>query len=81
MQQITLTIDDQTYRNLSTEAAEHDLNMDTYAAALFMEKIGKREPDIDSPLQSWIGLFADEPELVDAVLADIMESRARPWQT
>jgi hypothetical protein len=80
MQQITLTLDDQAYRDLSTEATRHNLNMDTYAAAVLMEKIGKRESDIDSPLQSGIGLFADVPELVDAVLADIMESRARRWQ-
>jgi hypothetical protein len=80
MQQITVTLDDQTFCDLSNEAAQHNLNMDTYAAAVLMEKIGKRESYIDSSLHTGIGLFADVPELVDAVLADIMESRARRWQ-
>ncbi len=73
-----IKIDDQVYQRIEEEAARLHLSVDTYLSTLLMREAGR---DRDLPKEvSGIGLFADAPELVDAVLADIMEFRARRWQ-
>ncbi len=80
MQHITVTLEDQDYQAFSRAALRLNQSVDTYVSALLMAQIGTRGTDVNSAIQSGIGLFADAPELVDAVLANIMESRARRWQ-
>ena len=44
------------------------------------EEVNRRIKEAGSPGKALLGLFSDVPELVDAVLDDIMASRARRWQ-
>ena len=44
------------------------------------DEVSRRIREAGSPAKALFGLFADEPELVDAVLADIMESRSKRWR-
>lgn len=73
-----IKVNDQVYQRIEEEAARLHLTVDTYLSTLLMRDAG-HHGDISKEV-SGIGLFADAPELVDAVMADIMELRARRWQ-
>jgi hypothetical protein len=77
MQQLTLTIDDQTYRNLSTEASRRNISIEKLAHEIVMEQLAIEQRRKMTAAESLVGLFADDPDEVDRVLDDIMDVRAR----
>ncbi len=60
------------YRALKRAAADRDLSEAEVAAEAIQSYLEHRETD-----NQLLGLFADEPDFIDVVTTDIMESRER----
>ena len=88
MQHITVTLEDQDYQAFSREALRLNQSVDTYVSALLMAQIAEegqedirmKDFDMNSPMHTGIGLFSDVPELMDAIVADAMANRSKPWR-
>ncbi len=44
------------------------------------EEIDRRIREAGSPGKALIGLFSDIPEVMDAIVADAMAARSKPWR-
>ena len=75
-----ITLEDGVYRAISTEAARHNLDIDTYVSSILLREIGhtiRSEPR--SKFESGIGLFADLPDSFDTAMESILDDRDKPW--
>jgi hypothetical protein len=73
-----ISIDDHTYERLESEAARLHLSVDTYLSTVLMRQAAQ-ERAIPKSI-SGIGLFADIPDVMDAIVADAMAARSKPWR-
>lgn len=80
MTTIKLQLDDDTFARAQALAKQRGCTLSQLIAQLVTDgDNGDREPHDDAP--SVVGLFADEPELLDAVVADAMRAReGDPWK-
>jgi len=80
MTTIQLQLDDETFARAESLAKQRGCTLSELVTQLVVERgNGAHGPADDAP--SIVGLFADEPELLDAVVADAMRAReGDPWK-
>ncbi len=77
MSQLQLELDDKILRRVKRLAAERGLTIEQFLAELVEQAAWLGEKASDKVL----GLFSDEPDLMDEVIEDILQSREdQPWR-
>jgi len=71
-----LTVDPELFNKLSAMAEERHCTVGELIAALIREQ-GNAPP----PFPPFVGLFADEPELMDQVMEDVYRTRQSPLRS
>jgi hypothetical protein len=76
MRTAQLTVDPELFNKLTAMAEERRCTVGELIAALIRER-GSAPP----PVPPFVGLFADEPELMDQIMADVYRTRESPLRS